>query len=75
MSPIQERPDNSGQRQGASAARKDQLSSRQTHPGERRKDSDRRVCFDRRELIRFDADRRQLFDRRQDGDPFASELQ
>lgn len=75
MSPIQERPDTGGQRKGTFAAKKDALSFRQTHPGERRKDSDRRVCFDRREMIRFDADRRQLFDRRQDGDPFLPELQ
>lgn len=75
MSPIQKQSDNGGQRQGASGARKDGLSYRQTHPGERRKDTDRRVCFDRREMIRFDADRRQLFDRRQDGDAFGSELQ
>ncbi|MDQ3287499.1 MAG: hypothetical protein M3Q42_04430 [Pseudomonadota bacterium] len=66
MSPHQQRPANEAQPQRTSAAQQEALSRRQTHPGERRVHSDRRVCFDRRDMIRFDADRRQLFDRRED---------
>lgn len=38
-------------------------------PGERRDDDDRRVLFDRRDMIRFEADRRAGFDRRVDANP------
>lgn len=68
MSPINEPTNTDARLERASAAKRDSLSRRQTHPGERRSGGDRRVCFDRRDLIRFDADRRRLFDRRDDAE-------
>lgn len=54
---------------GSAAADENARSISQSRPGEeRRVHADRRVRYDRREMIRFESDRRTGFDRRMDAD-------
>ena len=71
MGPTENRTSLGGRPDG-SAADDNARSAGQVRPGEERRIlEDRRVRYDRREMIRFEDDRRTGFDRRLDADPWA----
>jgi len=73
MGPTENRTGDDGSAHGPAAAEEIARAPGQARTGEERRFlEDRRLRYDRREMIRFEDDRRTGFDRRMDADPWAT---